>query len=93
MFIKQAAEKADYRTVYKGENEHDPSDNLKTPKKHEPHYHHHPHSFFYEAGLESRQLYAELSADALDEKVVDLRIEIGFVKHRDRERGQQYAED
>lgn len=41
ILIKQAAEKADYRTVYRGDNERAPADALKAPEKRERHYRRH----------------------------------------------------
>lgn len=93
IFIKQAAEKAYQGSVYQGDDERAPADTLEASEKCERHYRRHREADEIKAGLKARQLYAELSADALDEKVIDLRIEIGFVKQRDRERGQQHTEN
>ena len=41
ILIEQAAEKADYRTVYRGDNERAPADALKAPEKRERHYRRH----------------------------------------------------
>ena len=41
IFIKQAAEEADYRTVYRGDNERTSADALKAPEKRERHYRRH----------------------------------------------------
>lgn len=41
IFIKQAAEKADYRTVYRRDDERAPADALKALEKRERHYRRH----------------------------------------------------
>ena len=56
IFIKQAAEEADYRTVYRGDNERAPADALKAPEKRERHYRRDGEAGEVEAGFKAAAL-------------------------------------
>ena len=83
ILIEQAAEQAYHSAVYRRDDESAPPDALEPPEKCERHYRRDGEAGEVEAGFKARQLYAVFSADALDEEVIDLRIEIGLVKQRD----------
>lgn len=91
--VKQSREKADNGAVYERHHKRAPIQSHRLAEETEGHDGACQEQCQVYTGFEEGEADAEAKGDGFYEKVIDLRVEIGFEEKRDREGGQKHADD